>query len=253
MVGEHLWAAAVSADLKQAMVLAAGFGKRMKPLTDAKPKPLIEVAGRTLLDHALDAIAGAEIPKVTVNVHYLADQIEDHVKARDDIDVAISDERAEILDSGGGVKAALPLFNDGPLAVLNADTFWCERSGSTLARLGAAFDPDTMDMLLLLVRHEDAVGFDGAGDFTLGKDGRLARRGDAATAPYIYAGVAVMLPSLTAGEADEAFSLNRLFDRAIAQGRLYGQVLDGLWLHVGTPAAISLAEEALAGFQSGED
>lgn len=239
----------MSGELQQAMVLAAGLGTRMRPLTDHVPKPLVKVAGRTLLDRALDAVVGAGIPRAVVNAHYLADQIEAHLKTRSDLDLKVSDERTELLDSGGGVKAALPLLDEGRLAVLNADTFWCDAGNTTLRALGEMFDPADMDFLLLLAGHENAIGFTGAGDFTMDRDGRLSRRGEAQSAPYIYAGVAIVMPALLAAVEESAFSLNRLFDRAIEQGRLYGHVLDGLWLHVGTPDAILLAEQALNRFQ----
>ncbi len=234
--------------IRQAMVLAAGLGTRMRPLTDTRPKPLIEVAGRTLLDRTLDTLEEGGITRIAVNAHYLADQIDTHIAARPSPDIVVSDEREQLLDSGGGVKKALPLLADTPLIIANSDTFWRDRRENTVRQLANVWNPDAMDMLLLLVPHDDAVGFDGAGDFFRDDDGRLSRRGEATSAPLIYAGALVTTPALFAGVEEDAFSLNRLFDQAAAADRLFGHVLDGLWLHVGTPAAIGEAEAALATF-----
>lgn len=228
------------------MVLAAGLGTRMRPLTNDRPKPLVMVAGKTLLDHVLDPLAEAGITRAVVNVHYLADQVEAAVARRERPRVIVSDERAALLDSGGGVAKALPHL--GPrFLVRNADAFWRDAGRSSLARLIEAFDPRRMDTLLLLARMEASVGFDGPGDFFRDADGRLARRGGAARAPFAYAGAAVMQRQDFAGHAAGAvFSLNTLWNASIARGRLHGVVIDGLWLHVGTPAAIGEAEAALA-------
>ena len=236
--------------VRQAMVLAAGLGTRMRPLTDTCPKPLIEVAGRTLLDRTLDALQAGGVEHVAVNAHYMADQIETYLAGRTSPATVISDERERLLDSGGGVKRALPLLADEALIVANSDTFWRDRGEDTVHQLSRAWDPDTMDMLLLLVPHADAIGFDGAGDFFRDDDGRLTRRGTASSAPLIYAGALVTTPTFSASVPDETFSLNRLFDQAGATERLFGHVLDGLWLHVGTPAAIGEAEEALTTFEA---
>ncbi|AVO47764.1 nucleotidyltransferase family protein [Phreatobacter cathodiphilus] len=229
------------------MVLAAGLGTRMRPITDRIPKPLVRVGSKTLLDHVLDPLAEAGVTRAVVNVHHLADQIEAAVAGRERPEVVISDERAQILDSGGGVARALPHLGETFL-IRNADSFWTDRGPSNLVRMIEAFDPDRMDTLLLLAPMEGSVGFDGPGDFFLDADGRLTRRGSAARAPYAYAGAAIMRKADFAGRADgEIFSLNALWNASLAKGRLRGLVLDGLWLHVGTPDAIGEAERALKG------
>ena len=241
----------MSADSKidQAMVLAAGLGTRMRPLTETKPKPLVEVAGKTLLDHALDALAEASVKRTVINVHYLPEQIEAHAYSRLAPVAIISDERAQLLDSGGGVKHARPYLANGPLFILNADSFWRDAQESNLNAMREFWSPDLMDMLLLVADKKDAVGFDGAGDFFMDGLGRLTRRGSAATAPLVYAGAIICETPLFDAVKERKFSLNRLFDEAISGGRLFGHRLDGLWLHVGTPAAIGEAEEAISQFQ----
>jgi len=241
-----------NADLKvsHAMVLAAGLGTRMRPLTLSKPKPLVEVGGRTLLDHAIDGLVAAGVSHVAINVHYLAQHIEDHIATREDIAVSISNERAELLDSGGGVKQAVESFPDHPFFILNADSFWCDGDRESLTAMAQMWDDTKMDMVILLARHEDAVGFDGKGDFHMGEGGRLTRRGDADHADFIYAGAILARPALFEAEPAKVFSLNKLFDTAIEQGRLFGCVLDGLWLHVGTPEAIGEAEAAITEFRT---
>ena len=229
--------------ITHAFVLAAGLGKRMRPITATVPKPLVEVAGRALLDHALDRAAEGGIRKAVVNVHYLADLIEGHVgKRRTAPEIVVSDERGELLETGGGVKKALPLLGDDPFVVFNADSFWLEGPDSNLARLVTAWSPETMDILLLVAPTATSLGYEGAGDFLMAADGRLERRGERKVAPFIYAGVAILKPALFADTPEGAFSLNLLFDRAIAAGRLHGLRLDGQWLHVGTPEAIVAAE-----------
>lgn len=230
-----------------AMVLAAGLGTRMRPITDRIPKPLVAVAGKTLLDHVLDPLAEAGVTRAVVNVHHLADQIEAAVAGRSRPAVVISDERKAILDSGGGVARALPHLGETFL-IRNADSFWTDSGPSNLTRMIEAFDPARMDTLLLLATLEGSVGFDGAGDFFRDADGRLTRRGEAPRAPFAYAGAAIMRRGDFAGRGDgEVFSLNALWNVSLAQGRLFGLVLDGLWLHVGTPDAIGAAERAIAG------
>ena len=229
-----------------AMVLAVGLGTRMRPITDRIPKPLVEVAGKTLLDHVLDPLAEAGVRRAVVNVHHLADQIEAAVAGRSHPAVIISDERQAILDSGGGVARALPHLGDAFL-IRNADSFWTDRGRPNLARMTEAFDPARMDTLLLLAALEGSVGFDGPGDFFRDAEGRLTRRGPAARAPFAYAGAAIMRKADFAGRSDgDVFSLNALWNASLARGRLFGLVLDGLWLHVGTPAAIGEAERAIA-------
>ncbi|MGU9979633.1 nucleotidyltransferase family protein [Phreatobacter sp. HK31-P] len=229
------------------MVLAAGLGTRMRPITDRIPKPLVEVAGKTLLDHVLDPLAEAGVTRAVVNVHHLADQIEAAVAGRTRPAIVISDERRAILDSGGGVARALPHLGETFL-IRNADSFWTDRGRSNLTRMIEAFDPARMDTLLLLATLEGSVGFDGPGDFFRDAEGRLTRRGAAPRAPFAYAGAAIMRKSDFAGRTDgEVFSLNALWSASLAQGRLFGLVLDGLWLHVGTADAIGEAERAMAG------
>ncbi|WP_248308656.1 nucleotidyltransferase family protein [Bosea sp. 124] len=228
------------------MVLAAGLGQRMRPITDTLPKPLVAIGGKPMLDHALDRLAEAGVEEAVVNVHHLAAQIEAHLASREQPRVTISDERAQLLETGGGVKKALPLLGSEPFFHVNSDSLWSETQRSNMSAMAQAWDADGMDMLLLLARREGSVGFDGRGDFFLGDDGLLTRRGTAASAPYVYAGVAIMKPELFADTPGGPFSLNLLFDRAIAAGRLHGLVLDGQWLHVGTPEAIAPAEAAFA-------
>ena len=224
-----------------AMVLAAGLGTRMRPITDRVPKPLVEVDGRTLLDRALDALVAAGVRRAVVNVHHLADQIEDHLARRDDIETVVSDERDTLMDSGGGVARALPHLSD-TFFILNSDTFWVDGASPSLARM--AGERGEGEMRLLLAPHERAVGFGGRGDFFL-RDGLLERRGERDSAPYIYAGAILADREHFRDVPDGPFGLNMLFDRAIAAAQLTGTVMDGLWLHVGTPEAIGEAEAAL--------
>lgn len=235
--------------IDQAMVLAAGLGTRMRPITNTTPKPLVQVAGKTLLDHALDSLAGADVQRAAVNVHYLADQIEEHTKSRAKPQILISDERETLLDSGGGVKRAIAPLSDQPFFILNADSFWIDTDASNLMTMQMAWNADQMDMQLLVAPKEKSVGFDGKGDFFMTQNGQLQRRGDADSAPYVYAGAIITKPNLFEVVQEDVFSLNRLFDDCISSGRLFGHVLDGLWLHVGTPAAIAEAEHAIEAFR----
>src|SRR5436305_8271147 len=200
--------------IDRAMVLAAGLGKRMRPLTDMRPKPLIGVAGKALIDHVLDKLADAGVTQVVVNVHHKADQIEGHVKGRTRPRIVISDERGELLDTGGGVVKALPQLGAAPFLHVNSDTLWIEGVTPNLSRLTAQFDAARMDILLLLASTTDSIGYEGRGDFTMTPDGRLTRRGEREVAPFVYAGAAVLSPALFADAPHGAFSLNRLFDRA---------------------------------------
>lgn len=234
-----------SSTIETAMVLSAGLGTRMRPITDSVPKPLVEVHGKTLLDRALDALATGGVRRTFVNVHYLADQIEAHVQSRSHPQILVSDERAELLDSGGGVKKAIAGEPDEPMLILNGDSFWVDGRHNNIKALNAAWNPNEMDMLLMVAAADRAVGFDGAGDFFMNDAGQLSRRGAAASAPYVYAGAIVTKTGLVQAVTAEKFSLNKLFDAAIEQNRLYGLPLDGLWLHVGTPASIAEAEQAI--------
>ena len=229
-----------------AMVLAAGFGQRMRPLTDNMPKPLVKVAGRALIDHVLDRLADAGVARAVVNVHYLAEQIERHVAARTAPRVTISDERGVLLDTGGGVVKALPLLGDAPFFHINSDTIWIDGVKPNLARLADSFDAATMDALLLLAPGAGSIGYTGRGDFLMASDGRLRARPERDVAPFVYAGAAILSPRLFDGAPQGAFSLTKLFTRAIEAGRLHGLRMEGLWMHVGTPEAITEAEQAIA-------
>src|SRR5436309_3215575 len=231
--------------IDRAMVLAAGLGKRMRPLTDTLPKPLVPVAGKALIDHVLDRLADAGVTTAVVNVHHMANAIEQHLKGRTRPQIAISDERSELLDTGGGVVKALPLLGDKPFFHVNSDTIWIEGVTPNLGRLGAMFDPAEMDAAVLLAATATSIGYEGRGDFAMTPDGRLRRRGEREVVPFVYAGAAVLSRPLFEDAPQRVFSLNRLFDRAIEAGRLFGLRLEGTWMHVGTPAAIKAAEAAI--------
>jgi MurNAc alpha-1-phosphate uridylyltransferase len=226
------------------MVLAAGFGLRMRPLTDHMPKPLVQVAGSPLLDHVLDKLAEVGVEEAIVNVHYLPDQIIDHVASRTHPKVVISDERDMVLGTGGGVVKALPLLGNEPFYHLNADTMWIDGVRPNLARLAEAFDPAEMDILLLMAPTASSIGYSGSGDYAMLPDGTLRRRKENQVVPFVYAGVAIISPALFADAPTGEFPLTQLFDRANEQERLYGLRLDGVWMHVGTPDAVHAAEEA---------
>src|SRR5262245_44092531 len=230
----------------RAMVLAAGMGTRMRPLTDTLPKPLVQVAGKALIDHVLDRLADAGVETAVVNVHHMADQIERHLKGRTRPRIEISDERAGLLDTGGGVVKALPRLGDKPFFHMNSDTLWIEGVTPNLVRLGAQFDPGAMDILLLLASTTASISYESRGDFAMAPDGKLRRRAEREVAPFIYAGAAVLDPAQFADAPQGKFSLNRMFDRAIERGRMHGMRLEGTWMHVGTPAAIAAAEQAIS-------
>jgi MurNAc alpha-1-phosphate uridylyltransferase len=231
---------------RTAMVLAAGLGERMRPLTDKMPKPLVTVAGKPLIDHVLDRLAAAGVERAVVNVHYLADMIERHLKSRTKPQIVISDEREKLLDTGGGVVKALAAIGREPFIHVNSDTIWIDGVKPNLERLTGAFDPATMDALLLLAPVSTSIGYPGRGDFTMAPDGRLTKRGERNIAPFVYAGAAILRPELFDDAPDGAFSLTTLFSRAEAVGRLHGLRLEGVWMHVGTPEAIKAAEAAIA-------
>jgi MurNAc alpha-1-phosphate uridylyltransferase len=232
---------------RRAMVLAAGLGLRMRPLTETRPKPLIEVAGRSLLDRVLDQLQAAGIADIVVNAHYLAGQIEAHVAARTvgPARITVSVE-AERLETGGGVAKALPLLGDEPFFVVNGDVLWQDGPRPTLACLAEAWDGAVMDALLLLHPTATAFGYDGTGDFLIAADGRLSRPAEGAGAPYLFAGIQILSPVVWTGLPVPPFSLNWIYDRAAAQGRLFGLVHSGSWFHVGTPEDLALAEAELA-------
>ena len=228
-----------------AMVLAAGLGQRMRPLTDTMPKPLVRLAGKPLIDHVLDRLERAGIERVIVNVHYFADQLEAHLKKRAHPKVIISDERDALLDTGGGVVRALPLLGDAPFLVHNSDSVWIDGLGNNLERLLASFDPDRIDSMMLLAPTATSIGYDGHGDFNMESDGLLSRVTEGRIAPFVFTGVSIIHPGMFAGEAERRFSLNHVWDRSIAAGRLYGLRLDGTWMHVGTPQSVDEAERVL--------
>ena len=231
---------------RRAMVLAAGLGTRMRPLTDTVPKPLVQVAGAPLLDHVLDRLADVGVETAVVNVHYFANQIEAHLKGRTRPRIEISDERSKLLDTGGGVVKALERLGSEPFFHVNSDTIWIEGVQPNLGRLAAAFDPEFMDVLLLLAPTTGSIGYDGRGDFAMAPDGRLTRRPERGVVPFVYAGVAILSPGLFADAPRGPFSLNRIFDRAMEAGRLHGLRLDGTWMHVGTPDSVADAEAAIS-------
>ncbi|MFA9550030.1 MAG: nucleotidyltransferase family protein [Hyphomicrobium sp.] len=225
-----------------AMVLAAGKGVRMRPLTAQIPKPLVRLKGRALIDHVLDRLAAAGISKAVVNVHYLADTLETHLSTREKPQIIISDERGLLLDTGGGVVHALPKLGPEPFLIHNSDSVWIEGVGANLDRLIAAWDCDKMDSLMLLASTTTSLGYDGGGDFVMGTDGRLVRRGEHQMASFVFTGVSIAHPRMFDGAPRRRFSLNELWNTAIENGRLYGIRLDGQWMHVGTPEALKEAE-----------
>ncbi len=230
---------------RKAMVLAAGMGSRMRPLTDTTPKPLIPVAGRPMIDHMLDRLVAAGVETAVVNVHHLADRIEAHLKARDDIEIIISNERPALLDTGGGTAAALRHFGDEPFFSVNTDALMVDARGDALARLARSWDGAKMDALMLLALTVRSVGYHGRGDFTMDAAGRLKRRDPRKVAPFVWTTVQICHPRLFRDPPAARFSTNVVWDRAIAEGRLYGQRLDGDWLEVNTPEAIVEVEAFL--------
>lgn len=230
-----------------AMVMAAGLGTRMRPLTDTLPKPLVSVAGTTLLDHVLDHLRAAGIGRVVVNVHYLADQIEAHLRKTPGLEVAISDERARLMETGGGLVRALPLIGEAPFVCVNSDNWWVDGPIDAIRLLASAWDVDAMDALLLMVPLARANNHRGQGDFHLTADGRISgRRRPGRLAPFVWTGIQILHPRLLAHAPDGPFSTNLFWDRALAAGRAFGQVHQGAWFDVGTPAAIGRTEAMLA-------
>lgn len=227
-----------------AMVLAAGLGKRMRPLTASQPKPLVRVAGKPLIDHALNRLVEAGVAKAVVNVHYLADALEAHLRARKEPAITVSDERKELLETGGGMLKALPQLPD-PFFSLNADNIWLEGPRSAFHDLSARWDPAQMDALLLLVPHARAMNFAGQGDFHMDALGRLRRWQQGRVAPFIFTGIQLVSHRLLRDAPDGPFSTNLLWNRAIEEGRLYGISFTGQWFEVGTPEAIAPTEAAL--------
>jgi MurNAc alpha-1-phosphate uridylyltransferase len=230
---------------KRAMVLAAGLGTRMRAFNGRIPKPLVKVGGKALIDYVLDRLAEQGVECAVVNVHHLADQIERHLAQRQHPQIVISDERNELLGTGGGVVKALPKLGAEPFFHVNSDTIWIDGVKPNLGRLAAAFNPARMDALLLLAPAASSIGYSGRGDFSMAPDGRLVRRGEREVVPFVYAGAAILTPSFFAGAPAGAFSMSPLFDRAAEAERLCGLRLDGVWMHVGTPDAVKAAEEAI--------
>lgn len=225
-----------------AMVLAAGLGTRMRPLTDTTAKPLLQVAGKALMDYLLDALVAAGVQRCVVNVHWCAEQVEAHLSGRTDVEIILSDERDGVLETGGGLAKARPLLGEAPIFVVNTDAFWGRGDAAPLKELARGFAPDVMDELLLLADTGRCLGFNGAGDFIRAESGALIRRGDAPSAPYAYAGVRILKPQLYDGAPVEPFSANQIWNRLLPQGRVHGLPLDDFWLHVGDPQALKDAE-----------
>jgi N-acetyl-alpha-D-muramate 1-phosphate uridylyltransferase len=230
---------------RNAMVLAAGLGTRMHPLTAQRPKPLVEVAGKALIDYGLDRLAAAGVARAVVNIHHFGELMKLHLLTRTRPDIVISDERGELLGTGGGVKKALKDLGAAPFLLMNSDTLWIDGATPNLVRLAAGFDAAAMDALLLLAPAAGSIGYAGRGDFFMAADGALRKRGDQEAAPLVYAGAAILAPALFKAAPEGEFPLTLLFDRAAQAGRLRGLRLQGLWMHVGTPDAIPLAEAAL--------
>ncbi len=225
-----------------AMLLAAGLGTRMRPLTNETAKPMLEVAGSRLIDRLLDNLVAAGVTRAVVNVHWCADLVEAHVSARSDIEIMISDERELVLETGGGLTKARSLLGDDPVFVVNTDAFWGPAGPDPLQGLVNAFDPERMDEILLLADTKRCLGFHGAGDFFKADSGVLTRRGDAASAPWAYAGVRLLKPQLYDNQPVEPFSANRIWNEILPKGRVHGVALDRFWLHVGDPQALKDAD-----------
>jgi len=239
--------------IKQAMVLAAGLGTRMRPITDTMPKPLVKIGGKPMIDYSLDALKQAGVETAAVNVHHFADQMEAHLKSYEGLDLIISDEREALLNNGGGIVKGLTLLGRDTIFVMNADLFWIgEKPGepSNLERLAGFFDSDRMDMAMLCVRIEDTTGHNGTKDFSIAADGKLTRYRDDQSNPVVYAGAFAMKPSFLDDAPRDPFNINIYFDKAISRGRLYGMMMDGHWLTVGTPEAVGEAEETIRRFRT---
>lgn len=231
---------------RTAMIMAAGLGKRMRPLTATRPKPLIEVGGKALLDHVLEKLRSAGVKKVVVNVHYLADALEAHLASREHgLEVVISNERDLLMETGGGLVKAAPLIDADPFLALNSDNLWVDGPADTLKLLASHWDSAKMDALLLLVPQARALGHKGMGDFHMDREGRLRRRARSHVAPFVFTGVQIVAKRLLRDAPTGPFSTNILWDRAIDEGRCFGAVHQGLWFDVGTPTSIPMTEAAL--------
>ncbi|WP_265570667.1 nucleotidyltransferase family protein [Sphingomicrobium nitratireducens] len=230
---------------RSAMVMAAGLGKRMRPLTVTRPKPLVDLAGKPMIDHVFDRLRAAGVGQAVVNVHYLPDALEGHLETVEGLDISVSDERDLLLETGGGLKKALPLIESDPFISVNSDNFWLDGPSDSLKLLAAHWDEKAMDALLLLVPHARAFNHAGRGDFHLDTKGRVSRRGRNKIAPYVFTGIQIVSKRLLRDAPDGPFSTNVLWDRAIEEGRLYGTVHQGLWFDVGRPQSILDTEAVL--------
>jgi MurNAc alpha-1-phosphate uridylyltransferase len=228
------------------MVMAAGLGTRMRPLTNDRPKPLVEVRGKALIDHAVDRLVAAGVTMIVVNAHYKLDMLKAHLAKRTDVEIRISEEHDELLGTGGGILKALPNFEGEPFFVHNSDSVWVEGLGHALDRMIERWDGDNMDALLLMASMVTSLGFEGTGDFQMDAEGRLARVPPQRLSPYAYPGVQIVHPRLFDAAPGPSFSMNRLWDVAIEKERLYGVRLDGVWIHVGTPEAVREADDFLS-------
>lgn len=230
-----------------AMVLAAGMGTRMGELTRKRPKPLIKVRGIPLIDGVLDRLSEAGISRAVVNVHHHAELLRDHLASRRNPKIVISDEMGELMDTGGGVRQALNHLGDAPFLVLNADVLWIDGRRNALTQLAQFWRDEDMDALLLMCETVAAVGYNGLGDFMMADDGRLSRREEQRVSPFVFSGIQVLHPRLFDNVPEGPFSLNHLYDKAATEGRLFGLIHEGAWMHVGTPDGVAAAEDVLRG------
>ena len=231
--------------IKQAFILGAGFGSRMRPLTDTIPKPMVPLAGKPLIDHVIDRLTSVGVEKIVVNVHYLADVLENHLRKKNDVEIIISDERDELLDTGGGVLKALHHFGDEPFFIHNSDSVWVENGHNNLAEMVKLFDPQKMDNLLCLANRHTSLGYDGNGDFLLSNEGLISRKPKEVASDHVFIGASLATKNLFDQSPKGAFSLNKLWDAAIAKNRVYGIKHQGIWMHVGTTEALSQAEDCI--------
>jgi MurNAc alpha-1-phosphate uridylyltransferase len=239
--------------IKEAMVLAAGLGTRMRPITNSMPKPLVKIGGKPMIDYVLDSLKQAGVERAVVNVHHFADQMEAHLKAYDGLEILISDERDALMNNGGGIVKGISQLGRDTIFVMNADLFWIGEPSdgpSNLDRLAGFFDPDRMDMAMLCIRIEDTTGHNGINDFSMAPDGRLTRFRDDQSNPVVYAGAFAMKPEFLDDAPRDPFNINTYFDKAIVRGRLYGMMMSGHWLTVGTPEAVDEAEETIRRFRT---
>ena len=236
----------MSNPITRAMIMAAGLGTRMRPLTDDRPKPLVKVRGKALIDHAIDRLVKAGVKTIVVNVHHHAEMLRAHLARRTDVEIVISDESSALLDSGGGIANVLPLFEGEPFFTHNSDSVWVEGAGSALERMKARWNADVMDSLMLVAPTVNARCYEGRGDFMMDADGQLTRVPEHRVAPFVWIGVQILHPRLFDGAPEGRFSINPLWDKAIEKGRLFGIRLDGIWMHIDRPDAVTDAERFLA-------